>query len=438
VCGPFVVTGLRGPGKPGRRSRGVSAAGSGVGHTEGMRGFTGDPRTVGFLAVGGLAVAGTMAGQLGATSAATYAAGGAAGTATSIFLALMLTSAALAGVGTTRLAARWGTLRTFGWAQAGVAVSWLVAGILEALTDSSLVLLFLAAPIFGVFSGVTGVLTPFACRSYIDAGSLTSSVAKRGSVSGIGAIIGSLVGGYLIHATDPGIGILANGLLTIPLVGFVLLVRPRSAAAAPRAVPHAIRAIAREIQSNERLRRLVLLLIAFMLLVVPMTGLIVPILNDLDHAPLPSGAGLMLAGIAAGRLFVPRIVKELLARHSQFSASVRGTVLTALFLIAFGVTALFTFSDADLVIWTLIGIGIGAGRFTTKALMTGAVASAMPRGDEMLGVTALVIVASLSSPVGFLIWGPLIDLLSAPAVVISAGLVMVAVAVLLGRAANRA
>jgi len=396
------------------------------------------PRTVGFLIVGCLAVAGTMAGQLGATSATTYAAGAAAGTATSVFLALMLTSAALAGVGTTRLAARWGTLRTFGWAQAGVAASWLIAGVLEALTDFSLVLLFLAAPIFGVFSGVTGVLTPFACRSYIDAGSLTSSVAKRGSVSGIGAIIGSLVGGYLIHATDPGIGILANGLLTIPLVGFVLLVRPRSAAAAPRAVPHAIRAIAREIQSNERLRRLVLLLIAFMLLVVPMTGMIVPILNDLDHEPLPSGAGLMLAGIAAGRFFVPRIERGLLARHSQFSASVRATVLTAIFLIAFGITALFGFSDVDLVIWTLVGIGIGAGRFTTRVLMIGGAASAMPRSEEMLGVTALVTIGTLSSPVGFLVWGPLIDLVSAPAAVISAGLAMVAVAVLLGRVANRA
>ena len=395
-------------------------------------------RSTGFLIVGGLAVAGTMAGQLGATSAATYAAGSSAGTVTAVFLALMLGSAAVVGASTTRLAARWGTLSTFGWAQAGVAVSWLITGVVEVLTDSSLVLLFLAAPIFGVFSGVTGVLTPFACRSYIDIGSITSSVAKRSSISGIGAILGSLVGGYLIHATDPGVGILANGLFTIPLVVFVLLVRPVGAVAAPRAVPHAVRAIARELRSNEALRRLGLLTSAFMILVVPMTGLIVPILNDLDHAPLPSGAGLMLAGIAAGRLFVPSIVTRLLGRHSQLSASVRATVLTAFFLIAFGVTALFAFSDADLVIWTLIGVGIGAGRFTTKALLTGAAASGVPRGDEMLGVTALVLIGALSASTGFLIWGPLIDVLSAPAVVIGAGLAMVAVAVLFGRSANRA
>ena len=403
-----------------------------------MRGATVDPRTIGFLAFGGVAVAGTMAGQLGATSAITYAAGSAAGTATAIFLTLMLLTGAVASAAANRLAARWGTLRTFGWAQGGVAAAWALTGILEGVTDSSLVVLFLAAPVFGVFSGITAVLTPFACRAYVNAESLTGSVAKRSAVSGVAAIAGSVVGGYVIHVTAPGIGILANGLLTIPLAVFTLLVHPVGAVAAPHVTSHAARVVVAALRSDRHLRLLALLVAAFMIFVVPMVGMLVPILNDLDHSPLPSGAGLMLGGIAAGRLFVPWIVRWLRPRYREFAAAVRTAVATAAFMIVFAISAVPSFSDADLVIWTVIGIGIGASRFTTRAALTGAASSSMGEGRDMLGVTALVLVGTISSPVGYLIWGPMIDLVSAPVTIVAAASAMIAVGTLLGRAARRA
>ncbi len=403
-----------------------------------MLGVTLDQRAVGFLATGGLAVAGTMAGQLGATSATTYAAGTAAGSATAIFLTLMLLTAAVASAATNRLAARWGTLKTFGWAQVGVAAAWTIAGVLEGATDSSLIVLFLAAPAFGVFSGVTAVLTPFACRAYINAGSLTDSVAKRSAVSGVAAIVGSVAGGYVIHLTVPGIGVLANGLLTIPLAVFILFVRPGGAVTAPRVTTHAARAVVATLRLDRNLRQLALLVAAFMVFVVPMVGMLVPILDDLDHSPLPSGAGLMLGGIAAGRLFVPGIVRWLQPRYREFTAAVRAAVATAAFMILFAVSAVPSFSDADLVIWTVIGIGIGASRFTTRAIMTGAASSSMGPGRDMLGVTALVLVGAVTSPVGYLVWGPMIDLVSAPVTIMAAAAAMIAVGVILGRAARRA
>ena len=402
-----------------------------------MRGLTLDPRAVGFLAAGGLAVAGTMAGQLGATSATTYAAGSAAGTATAIFLTLMLLAAAVTSAAVNRLAARWGTLRTFGRAQVGVAAAWTIAGVLEWATDSSLIVLFLAAPVFGVFSGVTAVLTPFACRAYVNAGSLTDSVAKRSAVSGVAAIVGSVVGGYVIHVTAPGIGIVANGVLTIPLAAFIFFVRPGGAVTAPRVTTHATRAVAAALRSDRNLRQLALLVAAFMVFAVPVIGMLVPILNDLDHSPLPSGAGLVLGGIAAGRLFVPRIVRWLRPRYGDFTAAVRAAVATAAFMLLFGISAVPAFHDADLVIWTVIGIGIGASRFTTRVIMLGAASSSMGPGRDMLGVTALVLVGAVTAPLAYLIWGPMIDLVSAPVTVTAAAVAMIAVGMILGRMGRR-
>ncbi|MEO2057736.1 MAG: hypothetical protein ABGX38_02640, partial [Thermoleophilia bacterium] len=167
-------------------------------------------------------------------------------------------------------------------------------------------------------------------------------------------------------------------------------------------------------------------------------GMLVPILDDLDHSPLPSGAGLMLGGIAAGRLFVPRIVRRLRLRYPEFTAAVRAAVATAAFMILFAISAVPSFTDADLVIWTVIGIGIGASRFTTRAIMTGAASSSMGPGMDMLGVTALVLVGAVTSPVGYLVWGPMIDLVSAPVTIMAAAAAMIAVGVILGRAARRA
>jgi len=390
-------------------------------------------RTVGYLTVGGLAVAGTLVGQLGATSATTYASGDNGGLMTGLFLALMLACAGTVSAWVGPIAARWGSLRVFAWAQVGVAVSWSIVGVIEVVTDSSLVLLLLAAPIFGVLSGLTMILTPFVTRSYVDPSSMTSSLARRGVVSGIAAMIGASIGGFLIHATDPGIGILANGLLTIPLAVFTLTCTPLAAPKPVQSHPRPMRYLAATLRTNEQLRRLALLVIAFTFLVVPMLSLIVPILNDIDHAPLPSGAGLVFAGIAAGRLLVPYLIRRVQQGRDAFAAALWAAIWATGFMIAFAISATLPLSAFDLVVWTAIGVGIGASRFTFRPLVMDAGAKAGADGDEMSGVAALVTVGTLVSPFGMLMWGFLVDAVTAPVTIAACAVAMIAVAAAFAR-----
>ena len=183
------------------------------------------PVSTGYLIVSGLAIAGTLVGQLGATSATTYAANGSGGVETGIYLAILLVFAALSTAYVGRITHRWGRLRVFSTAQVGVAVSWSILGVVEIITSESLLVMWLAAPVLGVLFGVTTIVSPFVTHAYLSQTSLTVSMARRNIAAGVGAMFGASLGGVLIHATDPGVGILANGLLTIPLAVF-LLARP--------------------------------------------------------------------------------------------------------------------------------------------------------------------------------------------------------------------
>jgi len=65
----------------------------------------------------------------------------------------------------------------FAWAQAGVAVSWIISGIIVATTDEQIAVLLIAAPVFGLLSGVTAVLTPIVTRTYFDKTSIAASMS---------------------------------------------------------------------------------------------------------------------------------------------------------------------------------------------------------------------------------------------------------------------
>ena len=395
-----------------------------------------EPRTVGFLFVGGLATAGTTVGMLGATSATTYASGGNGGVTTGIFLALMLFTAGVAALWTNQMAAKWGNQKVYASAQVGVAVSWIFVGVFEAVTDSSLVVLLLAAPIFGIMIGVTGVLIPFIARSFVDTGSLTASLARRSAVSGIAAILGAVIGGYLIRATDPGIGIVANGLLTLPLAIFVICIRPVAALKPVRAHSSPMRDIFSRLRNNSRLQRVAVMTVAMPLLMVPLITMIVPILNDLDHAPLPSGAGLVLGGVAAGRLLVPYLTKRLLMRRQELASALWAAIWAAAFMIMFAASALIPLSDFELVVWTIIGFGIGASSYTVWTLHVSAAAKSGAERDEMVGVATVVTIGTFVSPVGVLLWGFMIEYIGAPITVTICAFALIAVVLALAGQLN--
>lgn len=320
-------------------------------------------------------------------------------------------------------------------AQIGICVAWSVVGVIETLTDSSLVVLYVAAPIFGALSGLTGVLTPFVARSYLDSASLSTSLARRGVVSGVAAILGASLGGFLIRETDPGVGILANGLLTIPLAVFVSRCSPRETHEPAQRKRNSARDMWSAVRTNPQLRQVALLTIVGVILVTPLFNLLVPILNDVDHDPLPSGAGLMLAGTAAGRILVPGIMKRLLRRTTEFSAALWALVSVSVFMMVFAVSTVFLEPSIDLAIWTVIGIGLGASRFTFRPLLISVGARSDGGGDELIGVAALAVVASVTSPIGTMLWGVLLDFVGAPTTIALAAIATIgAVAILALRA----
>ncbi|MEK9898332.1 MAG: hypothetical protein VW906_06005, partial [Actinomycetota bacterium] len=165
--------------------------------------------------------------------------------------------------------------------------------------------------------------------------------------------------------------------------------------------------------------------------------MIVPILNDLDQSPLPSGAGLMLTGVAAGRFFVPTLVRRTLSTRSQFSGAIRAFTWASGFMIVFAISTLVSVISIDLVVWTLIGVGLGASRFTARALTIGAAADAGPPGKDISGVAVLVLIGTIASPIGMLLWGASVDYLSSPTTVGLAALVILVLAAVLARSRAR-
>ena len=141
-------------------------------------------------------------------------------------------------------------------------------------------------------------------HAYLSQTSLTVSMARRNIAAGVGAMFGASLGGVLIHATDPGVGILANGLLTIPLAVFLLARPPAQTQGDRPSTQNSARDLVELLRSNPQLRRVGFLTASLMICLVPMFGMIVPILNDLDTSPLPSGAGFMLTGVEIGRAHV--------------------------------------------------------------------------------------------------------------------------------------
>ena len=386
-----------------------------------------------YLIVSGLAIAGTLIGQLGATSATTYASNGSGGVETSIYLAILLAFAALSTAYVGRITHRWARLRVFSTAQVGVALSWSIVGVVEIVTSESLLVMWLAAPLLGVLFGVTTVVSPFVTHAYLSQTSLTVSMARRNIAAGIGAMLGASLGGVLIHATDPGVGILANGLLTIPFAVFLLTCPPAQANDDRQSSQNSARELVELLRSSPQLRRVGFLTASLMICLVPLFGMIVPILNDLDTSPLPSGAGFMLAGVAAGRFFVPTLVRRTLSNQSQFSGAIRGFTWASGFMIAFAVSTMVSVISIDLVVWTLIGVGLGASRFTARALTIGAAADAGPPGKEISGVAVLVLIGTVASPIGMLLWGASVDYLSSPITVGLAAIVILVIAAVLAR-----
>jgi hypothetical protein len=209
------------------------------------------------------------------------------------------------------IAGKFGTRTTFVVTELLAAAVWAVVGVVLLTVDDPLIPLLIGMLFAGTFGGVAAVLTPGVTHAYLGGTSLAHAYSVRAVASGFGAVVGALSAATVISATQPGWGLIGNAVLSIPL-GLLVLFRP-PAVGFP-AVDHdgrGWRAPWRDLARSPPLRRTAALSAAVAICVVPMISMIVPIAQSLRQSPLIPGAGIVLAGVALGRLATPTIVTRL-------------------------------------------------------------------------------------------------------------------------------
>ena len=385
-----------------------------------------------FLLSSALAVAGTVWSQLGATSATTLSGGQSRGALyTGFVLAVLALSAGVAIPLTPSIASKFGTRMTFVVTELLAAAVWAVVGVVLLVVDDPLIPLLIGMLFAGVFGGVAAVLTPGVTHAYLGGTSLARAYSVRAVASGFGAVLGALTAATVISATQPGWGLIGNAVLSVPL-GLLVLCRP-PAVGFP-AVNHdgrGWRAPWLDLARSRPLRRTAGLSAAVAICVAPMISMIVPIAQSLRQSPLIPGAGIVLAGVALGRLATPTIVTRLRNGRDDLAASLLAITATSSFMLALAVSSMMLTGRVELVVWAVIAMGIGATRFASRSLTLGAANSSLGAGRGLQGIAAAVMVAALAAPIGTLTWGVALSVMPPWAVLaISAGALLTVALVL--------
>ena len=100
-------------------------------------------------------------------------------------------------------------------------------------------------------------------------------------------------------------------------------------------------------------------------------------------------------------------------------------------MIILAASVLFPLSDFDLVVWTIIGFGFGASRFTFRPLLFTAAAKSGAEGDEIVNIATITTIGTFVSPVGVLFWGFMIEYIGAPLTVAGCAVASIAVVLVL-------
>lgn len=385
-----------------------------------------------FLVVSALEVAGTVWAQLGATSATTLAGGEAnGGLYTGVFLAVVGLCAGIATPFAPRLAGRFGTGRLFVCVTLLYALLRGAVGVALLSSGNPLLPLLCMAPVAGALGGLGLVLTPTLAHAYLGGTSLAHAYAVRSVASGFGASIGAVSAATVIGATQPGWGLIGSALLTAPIALLVLVRHPAGGFPAERASAKGGGGPLAHLSQSRELRRVSVLAAGVAIFVAPMISMVVPITQALRQSPLISGAGIMLAGVALGRLATPAIVSRLHRGRDDLSASLIAISCTGALMLAIALSNLLFSGRLELVVWAIIGTAVGATRFASRSLTVGAASASLGAGHGVAGVSTMALVAGISVPIGTLAWGLALSVVP-PALVLCLGACgIVAVATLL-------
>ncbi len=370
-----------------------------------------------------LASAGSSVSALSATGITTVAGKFDSGAIfTGAYVATGLVAGALTMPYAPRVCQRIGTRAAFAWATSLLSVSWLLVAALLFLGASPMPVLFAAAPPIGALIGFLAVVSPVVYKAYLDSSDMSQVMARITVVKGVAAVAGALAGGFFVTSGTEAVGLLAAGLLRIPLAVFATRIAPPHAIADPLHAPTPWRDIVTSLRASPALRRATLLACGVAIFVAPLASLVVPLTQVLRREPLLQGAGLLMASIAVGELLSPLVVSRLSAKRAPIASAALASMATGGFLLALALVSITTSNLAELAAWAVLGIGFGSTRFASRALTFGAAAEAQGPHDVAKSLAAMLLLASVVAPIGILMWSTILARGSAGAALALAGL----------------
>ncbi len=392
-----------------------------------------------YMAAVGCSVAGSAAGFLGATGT-TNAAGnpGNGAVYTGIYVSAGLLSAALVIPYAPMLSHRLGARSLFIKCKAVTAVVWLTVGFLLLGGVPGMPLLLVLSPVLGALSGLGSVVSPVMNKAYLASSGMAAAFARMAVISGIAWGIGSLLGGLLLDAAPLGWGLVLNGLLTIPLAVIVSKVAPLAALIDPAERGRPWHDVVSNLRCSQALRRVTMLACVVALCVAPLALLLVPITQDLRHEPLLVGSGLLMAAMALGEAFSPKLVRRVSLSHADLLGSAITAIGAGVLLILFGMSSVLLAGPVELGVWTAIAVGFGVFRFASRAFTIGATAESRAPELTASSLATMMLVAGLFAPLGTFVWSLLIGYFSASAAVLCGGVAMVLLGVPILISANSA
>lgn len=321
-----------------------------------------------------------------------------------LYLALSLAAGALALPFAPRAAYRFGTRYAVLGMWSVVAGVWTVSGVLVIAGAPPLWVVMIAAPVSGACGAIAGVLSNIVYRAYLPPADFSSIVARMTIWRAVGWGLGALVGGLYLNTGAEGIGLLAAGLVKIPL----LVVLGRHAPSGDLATPERPKTPWHEIRGafaeSPVLRRTAVMGVSMALFATPVMTLVVPIAQTLRHAPLYQGAAILMVGFAAGELLSPTIVSRLPHDIPPLINGARTGAIAGLFLVVLGLVSGFFSFRTELALWALVAIGIGAFRYASRAFSQGAAAQSRGLDRAASSLAAAAFASGVAGPIGVLGW----------------------------------
>ena len=346
-------------------------------------------------------------------------------TFTALMLAVNFGTATVATPYTAAIAARVGPRRLYAYTQAlgallyAVVAAGLVAGV------PGYPLLLATAPLLGLLGGWPHVVAPLALRAYSGNEDLAAAESQSSIATGFAWVIGGLAGAALVTQVGPPTAFVADFALTVPLVLVVLLVEPGAAIGAVRSSPRPWRDLLGRLRHNPAVSRSAVIGLASAIFISPFASMVVPIARDLQHT-LAIHAGLILACIAVGEMLSPAAVRSMSRVGSRVSPTWVAYTIAGLVLIVIGLTVLAFDGGPELVAVAAFGIVYGAVNYGGSSFLIRDAAAESDDANRQADLAAFFLAVGIGVPIGTLLWGQIVHLLSAAHVLMFAGLGMVA------------